>query len=231
MFFDSLQTVRNLRLDRPDFRCARDSFLVEDLYCRRRPQSRLPSAGLERHCEGRPRTANRRRAGARAGGRPRGCAHAYRLDGSVSVQDDRAGDLHHQREQAGLQADGRDHRGECRETPRADGPRDGGDGAADAQGDHRTAEQGAQRFGAADRCDGVSVRSGGDSQAARRTEHQPRASAAAGAGREPGRICARAGADSYPRRKRRRYPVPNQRHFHAGGGDELRRNFQPALRA
>ena len=115
--------------------------------------------------------------------------------------------------------------------PRADGARDGGDGAADAQGDHRTAEQGAQRFGAGDRCDGVSVRSGGDSQTARGTKHQPCASAAAGAGREPGRIRARAGADSHPRRKRRRYPVPDQRHLHAGGGDELRRNFQPALRA
>ena len=147
--FDSLQTVRNLRLDRPDFRCARHSFLIEGLYCRRRPQRRRQSAVVERHYQRRPRTADRRRAGARTSGRPRGRAHAYRFGGSVSVQDDRAGNLHHQREQARVQADGRDRRGECRETPRADSARDGGDGAADAQGDHRAAEQGAQRFGAA----------------------------------------------------------------------------------
>ena len=39
------------------------------------------------------------------------------------------------------------------------------------------AEQGAQRSGAGNRCDGVSVRSGGDSQAARGTEHESRAGA------------------------------------------------------
>ncbi len=58
-----------------------------------------------------------------------------------------------------------------------------------------------------------------------------RAGAAAGAGREPGFLRAGAGADSYPRGERRRHPVPRQRHFHAGGGDQLRRDFQPALRA